>query len=188
MKPKLFDKILLALLLIVVIVIALALLGMAAGFVSVQMVDSVLSYPYSGPIGALVTGVIGLLLLIIAIRLLFFGVSGEKQPAPSAALIRASDVGTTYITLVALDAMAQRFCKSQKQIRECVTAIRTSDQGINVNVKIALMPETNIPEFTDELSHSLKEHIEKYSGIQVTNVGILVVNPSNQSAQQSAIS
>ena len=43
MKPKLFDKILLALLLIVVIVVALALIGMAAGFISAQMVDSVLS-------------------------------------------------------------------------------------------------------------------------------------------------
>ena len=50
------------------------------------------------------------------------------------------------------------------------------------------MPETNIPEFTDELSHSLKEHIEKYSGIQVTDVRILVVNPSHQAAQQPAIS
>ncbi len=188
MKPKLFDKIILALLLIVVIAIALALIGMAAGFISAQMVDSVLNYPYAGPIGALVTGVIGLLLLIFAMRLLFFGGSGSKQTAPSAALIRASDVGATYITLAALDAMAQRFCRSQKQIRECVTAIGTSAQGINVNIKIALMPETNIPEFTDELSHSLKEHIEKYSGIQVTDVRILVVNPSNQSAQQPAIS
>ena len=188
MKPKLFDKILLALLLIVVIAVALALIGMAAGFISAHMVDSVLSYPYTGPVGALMTGVIGLLLLIIAIRLLFFGVSGQKQSALSAALIRASEVGTTYIALAALDDMAQRFCKSQKQIRECVTAIGASAQGINVNIKIALMPETNIPEFTDELSHSLKEHIEKYSGIQVTDVRILVVNPSHQAAQQPAIS
>lgn len=56
MKPKLFDKILLALLLIVVIAVALALIGMAAGFISAQMVDSVLSYPYTGPVGALMTG------------------------------------------------------------------------------------------------------------------------------------
>ncbi|MDR1620337.1 MAG: Asp23/Gls24 family envelope stress response protein, partial [Clostridiales bacterium] len=60
--------------------------------------------------------------------------------------------------------------------QSAVTAVK--DGGVTISIRLSIMPDTDIPELTRELQHSLKEYVERYSGISVLEIGILVEDAS----------
>lgn len=178
MKAKLIDRILLAILLIIVIVFSLCLILLACRVYPADSISSVIQEVYSSTTVAIIVGACGLVLLIIAIRLMFAGTK-RKEPQPTSTLIKSTELGSTFITLSAIDSMVQKHCRNNNRIRSTVSNIRAlRDGGIGISVRLALMPDTDIPALTGELQKSLKEYVEGLAGITVREVGVLVEDTS----------
>ncbi|MEL7602331.1 MAG: Asp23/Gls24 family envelope stress response protein, partial [Bacillota bacterium] len=76
--------------------------------------------------------------------------------------------------------MVQKHCRANNRIRNVISNVRAvRDGGVTISVRLALMPDTDIPELTAELQKTLKEYVEKHSGINVREVGILVEDTSS---------
>lgn len=176
MKLKVFDRILLAVLLIVAIVASFALFGIAAGLIGEDVSTGFLKLFYANTANRLILAGSGLLLLLIAVKLLFCGRGDRQVQHPASALIRQSDIGGTFISLEAIDTMVQKYCSAQTSIKQSVTTISPAENGVTIGVRISVLPDTEIVELTQKLQHSLKEYVESHTGIAVQEIGILVEN------------
>ena len=95
--------------------------------------------------------------------------------------MRKSDIGGTYIALSAIDTMVQKHCRQQSKVRDCVSSLRTTENGgVAISLKLAVLPDTDVVALTDELQKSLKEYIESLTGVNVSEVSILVENTAAQ--------
>lgn len=189
MKAKLIDRILLAILLLLVIAVSLFLIMIAVQIFPARDVQQVVSNIYANPTNAIIVGAIGLVLFIVALRLMFAS-AGKKAvasaPMPTSTLVKANEIGSTYISLSAIDAMVQKHCRNNNRIRTIESVVRgvAEGGGVAINVRLALMPDTDIPALTDELQQTLKQYVESFSGISVREIGILVedtsINPKSR--------
>ncbi len=175
MKLKAFDRILLALLLIVAIVSAFVLFGVAARLIPESMATGFVSLFYANLHNALILAACGLVLLLISLKLVFCG-RDHKAPQSATTVIRQSDIGGTYISLTAIDTMVQKHCRQQSKVRDCASTLRAVENGVAINLKLSVLPDTDVVKLTDELQKSLKEYIESLTGVNVTEVSILVEN------------
>lgn len=178
MKLSIFDRILLALLLIVVILFSFILFAVATGILPEQTVTGFIGLFYYAWQNALILAGAGLVLLLIAVKLLFAGRSAKAPAQPATALIRQSDIGGAFIALPAIDSMVQRHCRSKSRVRDCFTTIRASEQGVAVGIRLFVLPDTDVVKLTDELKASLKEYLESLTGITVVGVDILIESVS----------
>ncbi|OQB25213.1 MAG: hypothetical protein BWY11_00543 [Firmicutes bacterium ADurb.Bin182] len=178
MKIKLIDRILLALILIAVLLICAALIGIALRLIPMALLQSMVEWPFLNVVNSAVLGSAGALFFILAFRLFF---AGKKQPEqkPAFSLVKNNEFGSVYITLSAIDSMIQKHCRSNTRIRDCQSAVNLTDDGIRINLKLSLLPDSNVPELTAELQKGLKEYVESLSGIMVQDIGILVESMSS---------
>jgi uncharacterized alkaline shock family protein YloU len=179
MKAKLFDRILLALLLIVTTAISLLLIVLAARVIRLDLIQGFAAQMYQGANNAIILGASGLALLIVSIRLMFAG-GQKKEVQPASTLVQATELGAAFISISAIDSMVQKHCRANNRIRNVISNVRSvRDGGVTISVRLALMPDTDIPALTTELQKTLKEYVEKHSGINVREVGILVEDTSS---------
>ena len=179
MKLKLFDRILLAILLIAAIVVSLILLSMATRLISESAAVGFVALFYHAWQNSLILAGVGIVVLLIAVRLLFAGRSTSLQQ-PTAALIRQSETGGSYITLSAIDSMAQKHCRTNKRICECYTSVRQVEGGVSIGVRIHVLPDTDVVELCDSLQNTIKQYIESYTGVTVKEVGVMVESMTAQ--------
>lgn len=178
MKLSVFDRILLAILLICVILVAFVFFGMAAGIIPQNMATDFVALFYYCWQNALILAGVGLVLLLIALKLLFAGRHAKAPAQPATALIRQSELGGSFITLPAIDSMVQRHCRAQSRVRDCFTTIRVVEDGVSIGVRLFVLPDTDVVKLTEDLKKSLKEYLEGLTGIRVNSVDVLVESMS----------
>lgn len=184
MKPKLIDRFILAILLIFIILLAIGLVALAIGTIPEEGIIGVLDLIYLYDINKIIVSAIAVVLLILALRLMFAGRGGSAsaEPVPQMVLVRRGDNGATYMSIAAIDSMVQKHCRANNKIRDCFSLITPTNDNVTIKLRLTLMPDVNIPEFSESLQKSLKEYIETLSGIFVMDISILVesVNPNNK--------
>ena len=177
MKPTIFDRILLVFLMLIGVAMGIVFLFIAINFVTVDMLSLVFALPYGSVFNHILTGVIGLLLLIFSFRIMIaFNRGKGKGPAAASAVIAHNELGTSRITLAAIDAMVQRHCRANPVVADCNSLIATKANAVSVNLKVVLTDEANVAETTAGLQNSLREYIQSLTGIAVNDISILVVS------------
>ncbi len=186
MKPRLFDRILLAFILLVFIACMVAVILCTVNVIDADMRQTALSALDYGsePYLCIGIGAGAALLAIIAIKLLFTrSRAKEKESGANASLLRADENGAAYISAASIDSMAQRYIRSNNRIRECSSTVRIDpQQGVSISLKVVVLADTNVPELCDKVRSELKEYIEQYAGVTVTQISIVVVGTYSPAA------
>ncbi len=182
MKPRLIDRLLLAFLLLVFIGLMVVIILCAVFVFPAENVIKVIStvlgegkvYLFAR-IG--IVAVAGIL-AIIAIKLLFTsGKRKEKEESNNAALLVADEYGTAYVSAASIDSMAQKYIKANNRIRECSSkVIIAPDSSVSLTLKAVVLTDTNIPELSETVRNELKEYIETYAGVKISQLSFMVVN------------
>lgn len=179
MKPRLFDRILLAFVLLVFIAIMACVPLCAFNVIDADMRSAALAAldynenPYLC-IGICVGAVV---LAIIAVKLLFTrSKAKERSTGTNASLLIADENGSAYITAASIDSMVQRYIKTNNRIKECSSAVKIDqEQGVTLDLKVTVLADTNVPELCDKVRKELKEYVEQYAGVTVALISIVVV-------------
>ena len=179
MKPRLIDKILLAIVLLVFIAIMVGVVLCAFNVIDEDMRAAALSALDYGENPYLCIGVCAgaAVLAIIAIKLLFTRSRvKERDTGTNASLLLADENGSAYITAASIDSMVQRYIKTNNRIRECSSNVKIDQlQGVTLDLKMVVLADTNVPELCDKVRKELKEYIEQYAGVTVALISIVVV-------------
>ena len=115
------------------------------------------------------------ILLILCSYLLSVAFSHKRKPISKSALVKATELGSIQITLNAVDTLVQKFTRGFSQIKDCSSRIVVISSGeLAIQVKLQLMPETNVPELSAQLQSEMKEYIQNYSGVTVHEIQVVV--------------
>jgi uncharacterized alkaline shock family protein YloU len=121
----------------------------------------------------ILTFIILLVFVAVGFSLLFFGIKKEKQKA---ALIASYDSGTISIAVNALEDLAKRFVKQTGSVKGEAIKVLTLGEEVEVDLKIKILPEVNMPQITQELQSGLIQYIETYSGIKVARAKVMIAS------------
>ena len=112
-------------------------------------------------------------IVVVSFSLLFFGIRKEKQKA---ALIASYDSGTISIAVSALEDLAKKFVKQTGSVKGEAIKVLTLGEEVEVDLKIKILPEVNMPQITQELQSGLIQYIETYSGIKVARAKVMIAS------------
>ena len=186
MKPKVLYRILLVLVMLVLFALGLCFIGVALNFVTADTVNAIAALPYASAINGWITAGVGLLLCLIAIVLIIgFNRRAPKNQAPASAVISQNEMGISSITLAAIDDMVKRHCATANgNVKKCDSRIAVVEkQAQDRPAEVVIAEEANIPETTEALRTSLIDYIQTITGIQVSDVSILVSTEPEKKAE-----
>jgi uncharacterized alkaline shock family protein YloU len=129
--------------------------------------------------------------LILAIFLLILGILPFLRPRKKMidlSFRTSSKWGEVRVTLEALADIISRSAHTMTEVRHVQPDIRQRESGLEIILNCQFNPESIIPETSDELQTRIKDDVERYAGIKVTEVKVLVRRLDNvQSAQPARV-
>lgn len=176
MRFRVIDKILLTLLIVLTIAVAAVMIGIALNLITVDMLMEVALLAGKGFTAALLAAAIGIVLLVIAFRLIGAMVNPAPPAMPTSALIMNNDVGAAYISLAAIDSMVQRHCRANQIVKDCESQVLPVDGGVKIALKLNVQNDTVAPVAVPDVQQSLKTYVEGLSGVTVKEITVLIVN------------
>lgn len=114
---------------------------------------------------------------IIAACLLLLGVLPFFRPRSrrtEPTFLIPSRLGEVRMTEPAMKDIIVRSAQTLMDLRKVQPQLRRREDGLEVLVYAQLNPESVIPEITEQLQRKIKEDMERYIGIKVVEVKVLV--------------
>jgi hypothetical protein len=130
---------------------------------------------YGDTVVKIVASIIAAVIIVMSLKFIF---TGSREKKIKTKTLKESESGSIRVSVMALQDMVNRYVMESKEVRNHKASIITNEKGIDIDLRLAVVPGTNIPELTSALQSGLKDNIETYSGIFVNNVDILVDDTS----------
>lgn len=148
---------------VVFFIIGGLLIAIALGGVSAQDIYRIVDYMQLNLNLRIITGLVGFLLVIINI---FFGqiILGRIEKEKTIAFNTPS--GQVTIALQAVEDLIKRLTQNFPEIKETRPDVIASKRGVEVNLKVVLQSEANIPDLTGHLQEMVKTKIQEMLGIE----------------------
>lgn len=125
-----------------------------------------------------------LLCLIAIVLIIGFNRRAPKNQAPASAVISQNEMGISSITLAAIDDMVKRHCATANgNVKKCDSRIAVVENKLKIDLRVVIAEDANIPETTEALRTSLIDYIQTITGIQVSDVSILVSTEPEKKAE-----
>lgn len=178
MKPTVLDKLLLLLMAICLMAFGLLSVALAVRIVLPQRIVAVMDLLEGSFLYSLLFGVAGVLLFALAMWALlrcFAGKGGAGEPR--SVIIRQGEGGTLQLSVAAIAAMVQQYCKEDERIKECQVEVIPGAFGAALRLHLSLDGAASIPETSLALQDGLKAHLAQSCGLNVSGVDIWVVPP-----------
>lgn len=118
-------------------------------------------------------GIIGLLLFLAGIRLGQLSYSHNNRKG---IVIQDTPLGKVKVSLVAAENLVHKLLKTIPEVKEAKPSIHPARGEVSVTLRIAIVPETNVPQLTARIQNLIKEGILDVLGIKVCQVKVLVDN------------
>ncbi len=131
--------------------------------------------------GSLETGIIGIILLLLALRAFWGAFKTEK---PEKAVSQATEIGEVKISLQTLESMVSRVAQNEvKGIKDVKTNIKVAENGVIIYLRGRILADLELPQVSEQLQKSVKENIETKAGINVKEVKVLVENITTEASR-----
>ena len=149
---------------------------MYIAFVPKAFVDitGLISKAFASDIGTtlrVIVFVIGLIFFAMSITFLLSGVRSNKDKK---AVSKQTNIGEIRISLNSIENVAINASKRSNGVKESKTLVRKADDGVEIEVRIVVMPDLSIPVISEEVQNRVKKAVEEASGISVKNVKVIV--------------
>ncbi|GAW94166.1 alkaline shock response membrane anchor protein AmaP [Calderihabitans maritimus] len=167
---KILDKFLAVLFSLTLTVVALIIIAIVAGWRQplfyVNMAFGQTSLRWLVAAFAGVVFLIGLWLLLVTLR----------RPPVLQAVARSTALGEVRITLLALQSMVKKAAGKVNGVKEIKPRLKFTPEGVAVFLQVMIVPEIDIPETAAELQEKVRDYLERYAGIRVVEIRVLVEN------------
>ncbi|WP_312520710.1 alkaline shock response membrane anchor protein AmaP [Anaerospora sp.] len=167
-----FDRVILTIYTFVLAFLSLGVVLMGLRLIPLELVWTTLYYIY----GQWEAALAGALFLLISVRLLL---AGSRSRTAKDTLVHHNPMGDVHISIDAIENLVSKAVRHAKGVRGVKVVVGQSAQGLTVDVKAIVSPESNVPAVTAEVQQRIHEHIKHTIGVEIADVRILVENISN---------
>lgn len=126
------------------------------------------------------SGASGYRIAVFTIALIFFALSlmfllsGIKSNKDKKAVSKYTNIGEIRISLNSVENIALNASKKAGGIRESRAVVEKAEDGVNIEVRIVVMPDLSIPVISEDVQSRVKKAVEDASGIIVKQVKVVV--------------
>jgi uncharacterized alkaline shock family protein YloU len=114
--------------------------------------------------------------LVFFVLSIMFLLSGVRSSKDKKAVSKHTNIGEIRISLNSIENIASHTCKRINGVKESKTLVRKSDDGVQIEARMIVMPDMSIPVISEEVQGRVKKAVEEASGIMVKNVNVIVDN------------
>lgn len=126
------------------------------------------------PSGRLSIGIVSFLLFILGLRLLF---SSLNRRSDQQTTVQETSLGKVKVSLTAIENLVKKSVRQIKGIREVKVLVRAVEgKGIQIQMRIVISPEINVPVLTSDVQKNVKEYVKDVIGLDVADVSIIIDN------------
>ncbi|MCM8791751.1 MAG: alkaline shock response membrane anchor protein AmaP [Candidatus Omnitrophica bacterium] len=143
--------------------IGLILIIVSLNWISIETINTWLQYFYTGIQVKFILGSIGVLLILISISFAQL-ILGKIQKERTIAFSNPS--GEITISLSAVEDLIGRIIRTLTEIKDVKPNVIATKKGIEIDLRISLKTELNIPEFTAHLQEMVRSKMEEILGIE----------------------
>jgi uncharacterized alkaline shock family protein YloU len=139
------------------------LIAFALDWLTVDDINRTVQYLQLGFNARIITGLVGFLVIVINIffaQLILGRIEKEKTIAFN------TPTGQVTIALSAVEDLIKRLAQSFSEIKEMRPDVVASKRGVEVNLRVVLQSEANIPDLTSHLQETIKTKIQEMLGIE----------------------
>lgn len=121
-------------------------------------------------------GLIGAVFFLVSVRLLLAGVRSQRSRH---AILHHTDLGDVHISIHSIENLVEKTARHTRGIRNVNVAVGYGKQGLEVDIKAVVSPDSNIPAVTRELQQRIYDAIKNTVGVDTVDIRINVKNISN---------
>lgn len=115
---------------------------------------------------------IGLAFFLVSIRFLITGFKRKKENY----IIRHTNFGELRISSATVEGLANTVTINQQGLKNIKTDVELYDEKVIINIKGQVNPDINIPETVVNIQNKVKDHVEKCTGLEVSEVRVEILN------------
>jgi uncharacterized alkaline shock family protein YloU len=171
---KMFDRLLLFLFSIVIGVASVYALVVVSGLISYKDASDFLHAVYHDTFTAYTIIAVAVILLLLSIRFLYISVKKGRGQAPS--IDQRTDHGDIRISIETVENLALKAASRSRGVKDLKARVSVNDSGLEIIIRTIVDGESSIPDLTEEVQRSVKEHVQEITGIPVAFVSVFVAN------------
>ena len=125
---------------------------------------------YSSFINQIVLGLVGVLLIFLAIYLIWQKTQIDKG---NLSVVQKTSFGEIKISIGSIKRLALKVIKEMAEITEIRPEVNIlKSGGINIDLHLSVKQDVNIPELSEKVQRKLKEYLLETSGIETKEIKI----------------
>ncbi len=136
---------------------------------------SIISY-FEAMRGDYVYSVIGFAFFLVSIRFLALALRGNGNRQRETYIIRHTDYGEVKISSQTIIGLVENVANKFSGIGNIRPGVNIVEGILTINIIGEAVPEINIPETAAELQSKVKGHVEKCTGVEVSEVKVQISN------------
>lgn len=126
----------------------------------------------------------GVILIAIAIRFFFYRLR-RGQANTTDYISMDGDQGSIRISHETIRQLANRSGKSIRGVQEFDTRMRSTENSIVLITRVRVLPDIELAKMSNDIQNSLKEYIERTTGVSVSQVVVHVAEVAASSPSKS---
>lgn len=182
---KVLDRLLLFLYTLIIGISVVFFLTASFGWVPIETSGNFVRNLYYEGSTAYPAIAIGLFVLLVTCRFFFVSVRRGRGQVPS--IDQRTDYGDIRISLETVENLALKSAGRVRGVKDMKAKVSVSDAGLDIVIRAVVDGESSIPELSEEMQRSVKNHIEEITGIPVAGVSVFVANVMQSQAFKSRV-
>jgi uncharacterized alkaline shock family protein YloU len=167
------DRVILSIYTLLLTMISLGVMLLSLRLISLDIVWTSFSYVY----GQWEAGVVSFLFLLVSLRLLCAGIGPSRRRDT---IIHHTEMGDILISLSAVENLVEKVTRHTRGVRGAkILVAHKEPNGLHIDIRAAVSPESNVPEVSAEVQQRVKEYIKNTVGVELVDINIRVENISN---------
>lgn len=147
----------------IIILVGLSMIGLSLNLIPMQNINNLLAYLQNSANLKIILGLSGFLLILISFSFAQL-ILGKFQREKTIAFSTAS--GEVTVALSAVEDLIKRLTGIIAEIKELRPNVIASKKGIEVDLRVILKSEANIPELTSRLQEITRSKIQEVLGLE----------------------
>ena len=176
---KFLDKFNLAIFSIIILVISLIICLLSFGWLELDLALDGVSFIVKNTIANNVSLGISIVLIILAIKSIFFNSYSKEQIQNKEGILLENDNGKLLVSKDTIESLTNAVVKSFESAESVMTKVEVDNEShVKIYITLFVYPDAIIKELSSKLQTNVKDTIKKSLDLDVTEVNIRIKNIS----------
>ncbi|MBP2653004.1 MAG: hypothetical protein H6Q73_573 [Firmicutes bacterium] len=119
----------------------------------------------------------GAVFFLVSIRLLLAGIRSRRNENNT--IVHHNELGDVHISITAVENLVEKVARHVRGVRDVKVSAKHTTNGLRVNLKATVSPDTHIPTITAEMQQKIFDNIKNTIGVELADMRVIVENISN---------